>query len=212
MKHSSQGISNDFLACPDCDALMTRPTLKAGEKATCPRCGSTVWEYKQDTFNRTLAVSLAGLLAFFPAMFLPLIGLETYGFSHQTSIVGAIRLLFNDGYYFVSLTVALFIGIFPVFRLLIVSYLLWRLNKRNYSPHLLPLYRWFFQFREWEMLEVFLLGVVISLYKLLSLADVIYGLGLAAFVFLMVCSILVIRLKDPYQVWQMIEEQANGKR
>ncbi|MEM9100780.1 MAG: paraquat-inducible protein A [Pseudomonadota bacterium] len=207
----SESEANSLLACHECDLLIPYPNLKKSEKAYCPRCGYLLLECREDSINQTIAYALTGLIAFYPAVFYPMIGLEAMGLSSTASLFETIRVLYNNQLFFVALSVSLFAVIIPLCQLLIVSYLLFRLTRGHYSQHFVVFYRAFYHFKHWGMLEVFLLGIIVSLYKLVGLASVEYGVGLAAFVILLLSAIMVSRVLDEHLVWELIEREKNRK-
>ena len=55
------------------------------------------------------------------------------------------------------------------------------------------------------MLEVFLMGVLVSMVKLKDIAELMPGLGLYCFVCLMLCALLLNTLVDEHEFWQTYE-------
>jgi paraquat-inducible protein A len=195
---------NQWFACSDCDLLLKRKMLVEGESASCPRCKSTLETRKKDSANRTLAVAVAGLISFIPAMTLPLLGLEVVGLKNQSSLLECIQSIYNSELYLVALLVSLFCIIVPLVRLLIVCYLM-VLVKSNRPSHIgIRLFRYFHEWEEWGMLEVFMLGMVVALYKILGLASAIYGIGLISFASLLISATLVTQFLDEQYVWEKL--------
>jgi paraquat-inducible protein A len=60
---------DSLVACHDCDLLLRRRAVAPGETARCPRCGSVLARGRTDSLNRTLALTLAALVAFAIANF-----------------------------------------------------------------------------------------------------------------------------------------------
>ena len=198
---------DELIACPHCDLLLQRLPLKEGQKATCPRCGTFLEARKKDSIQRTFAVSLAGLIAIFPAVYLPLLGLQVAGFESEASLLDCVRVMITNDLAMVAALVVLFCITFPLIRLTIICYLSGQIllgnRTRNFN---LRLFRVFHDVEEWGMLEVFLLGLVVSLYKILGLADAVFGLGLIAFILLLVSATLVTYFLDEQLVWDKLSE------
>ena len=57
------------------------------------------------------------------------------------------------------------------------------------------------------MLNVFLLGIVVSMYKLLDDAELSVDYGLLAFVLLLICSTMASVTLDQHYVWQKLEKE-----
>jgi len=199
---------SQWFACSDCDLLLKRKTLIEGERASCPRCKSTLETRKKDSASRTLAVAVAGLVSFIPAMTLPLLGLEAVGLKNQSSLLECIASIYNSELFLVAVLVSLFCIFVPLARLLIVCYLMVLVKNNRPSQTGLRLFRYFHEWEEWGMLEVFMLGMVVALYKILGLASAIYGVGLISFASLLISATLVTQFLDEQYVW----EKLSGKR
>lgn len=189
-------------ACPECDLLLERKKLKEAETATCPRCDCVLEKRQKDSVNRTIAVALAGLLSFIPAIYLPLLGLEAAGLSNEASLLECIETILHSELYLVAALVALFCMVFPLLRLLFALHIMVLVKTGRKSPHGMTLFRYFLEFEEWGMLEVFMLGMIVSLYKIIGLADVIFGYGFIAFMLLLLSATLVTAFVDEELVWE----------
>jgi len=196
-----------WLACSDCDLLLERKPLAEGETASCPRCKSNLDERKKDSCNRTLAVAIAGLISVIPAISQPLLGLKAVGLANEASLIQCISSIFQSQLYLVSVLLSIFCIIVPVSRLLIICYLMILVRRNQRSTLGIRLYRYFHEWEEWGMLEVFMLGLVVALYKILGLADAIYGLGLVSLASLLISATLVTQFLDNQYVWERLSGQ-----
>ncbi|WDE05237.1 paraquat-inducible protein A [Thalassomonas viridans] len=199
-----------MIACPQCDGLSPKPRLKEGQKAVCKRCGGKVMERKRDPIRRTLAIALAGLLLLIPAMILPLIGVSAVGLFNQASLFDCIAILIANGYYLIAVSVFIVTIAVPVIRLLAAIYISWCIQVKRISPALVHFFRSYHQLDSWTMLHVFLLGIMVSMYKLVALAELSVGLGLVAFILLLVCSTLVSVTLDKHYIWEQLEAGCEG--
>ena len=86
-----------LIACPDCDLLQRLPALVPGASARCPRCDKELWRHREDSLNRTLALSLAAALLFGLANSVPMLGLTVAGHKASTTVFGGAVQLWRDG-------------------------------------------------------------------------------------------------------------------
>lgn len=198
-------MSDDNIICPSCDFLQHRPTLSEGQKLTCCQCGHTLLHRRKDSIERTLALSVAGLVAFLPAMILPVIGVSKLGFSNQASLIDCINLLVEQGFPIAALFVFSFTLLVPLLRLLsnvvISACIIMNVKVR----WLVPFFRTYVQLNSWAMLQVFMLGIIISMYKIGDLAELTIGWGLASLTLMLTCSTLIAVSLDDDLVWQHLE-------
>ena len=53
-----------LIGCPHCDLLQRLPELAPGASARCPRCDKELWRRREDSLNRTLALTLGAALLY----------------------------------------------------------------------------------------------------------------------------------------------------
>lgn len=205
--------TTSLIACQHCDALFDKPILKQGQIAKCHRCGSTLIERKVDFINRSFNWSLAGLLLMYPAISLPIMGVTLAGQFHQASLFDCILALINRGFYMIACLVFLFAIAVPVIRLAGALYLAYALKFRRLKPSLMSFFRAYHHLDNWAMLNVFMLGIVVSMYKLLDDTELSVNLGLVSFIFWLICSTMSAASLDPDYIWARLERNfARQKR
>ncbi|MDD5214600.1 MAG: paraquat-inducible protein A [Methylococcales bacterium] len=201
---------SNYLACPECDLLLSKNTPVVGEKAHCPRCGCLLHNPSANSVMRTFSLSLTGLFLLFPANLLPIMGIKVLGNSQDGTLISGVLTLFDEGMWGVAVLVFLSSVLFPflniVLALLISGHLLF--NRAN--KHLSLWLRTLHHIEEWAMLEVYLLGIIVACVKLASMAELKFGLGLNAFVLLLLVTVTLASNFDSPLFWQKIE-QLNAK-
>jgi paraquat-inducible protein A len=194
-----------MIGCPDCDLLQRLPELPPGASARCPRCNRELWRRRQDSLNRTLALSLAAALLYAIANTTPMLGLTAVGHAASTTVLGGAQQLWHDGQEIVAVLVLFAAVIAPalqiVFMLLIVGGAL-RDRPPAWVGSLLRHQR---VARTWSMIEVMLLGVLVALIKIAELATVIPGAALFALAGLVFVFAGMQASFDPREVWDRIE-------
>ena len=181
---------DNVVVCHFCDAVSKSPKIKPGQKASCAGCGSTLFEMKKDPIERTLAISLAGILLFYPTTTLPIIGVTAAGIYNDASLIDCIRIMINGGYSFIAFTVFVFAIAIPMVRLLSACYLTLSIKFNRVTPSLLVFFRSYHHLDTWAMLHVYFFGIIVSMYKLVDMAELSIGGGLISFVLLLICSTL----------------------
>lgn len=199
--------AKNLIACPKCDALAERPRLAEGEKACCKRCGSTLYSRKRNSVDRTLAVSIAGLLFVIPAMCMPIIGIHLVGRYNEASMIDCIEELVRRGFHIIALCVFLFTFAIPIVRLITAFYISFAIKTERVTKKHLQFFSSYHTLDHWIMLNVFMFGSIVSMYKIITMADLTVGLGLSSLVLLWFCSTLVSVTFDPYETWQTLEKK-----
>ncbi|EJM38026.1 putative paraquat-inducible protein A [Pseudomonas sp. GM33] len=194
----------DLVACHECDLLMRKPALAHGEKALCPRCGYELYANRYNVVQRSLALVIAALLLFIPANFLPIMQLNLLGQSSQDTVWSGVVALFDTGMQSVSVIVFLCSMGIPLLKLLCQLAVLLSIRFDVGRSYGLLLYRIYHHIREWGMLEVYFMGVLVAIVKLADMAAITVGLGLACFIGLLLIQVWLEVVMSPHQIWQAL--------
>ena len=208
MKHLSANIdTKQLIACQQCDALYDKPELKQGQSVKCIRCGSTIAERKVDSIERSFNWSLAGLFFLVPAILLPIMGVTLAGQYHHASLLDCILVLIDRGFFMIAILVFLFAIAVPIVRLFGAFYITYSFKFNKLKPSLLHFLRAFHHLDNWAMLNVFMLGIVVSMYKLLDDTELSVNMGLFAFILWLISSTMASAALDQDYIWQRLEDE-----
>jgi paraquat-inducible protein A len=170
-----------FIACPECDLLQLETPLPPRRTACCRRCGVALYRSTSHSLDRSLAFALAALVLLVIANTLPIAGLEVRGLHTQTTLWGAVQALYDQDRVAVCALVFATTLLAPAVELCTMLYMLLPL-RLGYAPrHLSLAFRLAPLAHEWGLVDVFMLGVVVSLIKLGNLATVVPGIALWSF-------------------------------
>ncbi len=198
--------SKGLIACPECDLLLKDIRMGVGLKSRCPRCGSVLFMPKKNTVERTLALSLTGLILFFPAMLLPIMTLNAMGLEQATNLVHGTSVLFQSGFHVVSILVLLTGVAVPFIKLLVLFTVSLSILLKSSRRFPVLAFRAYHFLDEWGMLEIYMLGILVSIIKLKDLAQLSYDLGLFCFVALLMIAICAAISLDEHRYWVLMEE------
>ncbi|RXZ33386.1 paraquat-inducible protein A [Oxalobacteraceae bacterium CAVE-383] len=194
--------ASELIACHECDAVYQRLRLKQQEIAHCERCGAELERNVERQLATMVPLAVACLIVFIIANTFPIVQIEMQGIRSSTTLLGAVIALTREGMAPVAVLVLATTMLFPLLQLLILLYLLLPLPRRGVPAGFNQLARLLLMLRPWGMVEVFLLGVLVALIKLSSLAEVIPGVALWAFAVLTVLLVLVVTFSPRY-LWQV---------
>ncbi|MBB3176427.1 paraquat-inducible protein A [Variovorax sp. Sphag1AA] len=192
----------DAIVCEGCDAIYRRVRLRPREVSHCPRCGTELDRHAGDQSARILPLTMASLILFAIANLFPIVEIELQGLSSQTTLAGAVVALSTEGMSPVALLVLATTILFPLLQLCILAYLLVPMAYERRPVGFGVLVKLLQSLRPWGMVEVFLLGVLVAIIKLSSMAQVIAGPALWAFGALTVLLTVVVSF-NPRGFWEM---------
>jgi paraquat-inducible protein A len=195
-------------ACPECDLLLNPAEPQPGDRAHCPRCGYLLQRPHKHSIERTLALSLAGLILIVPANVLPMIAVKLLGNSGEGNLWSGVLALFKEDMWAVALLVMLSSVLLPLINMALAFVISLHLFIKKPSAYLIAWMRWYQHLNEWAMIEVYALGIIVAWVKLSDDADVKFGLGLYAFVGLLIINAMLANELDCYSFWQRISQLA----
>ena len=193
-----------LVACHECDLLQKLTSPPPGGSARCPRCGAVLYRNKPDSLNRTLALSVAGLILFVVANAFPFLAFNMQGQITQTRLITGVHDLYDQGMWEIAGLVLLTTILVPAKQLLLLLYILVPL-KVNRVPWKLPQALRLLQgLGPWGMMEVFMLGILVAVVKLAGMASIVPGLALWAFAVLIVVLAGAAAALDPHVIWDRV--------
>ena len=197
--------STRYVACHDCDALFTAIEVREGERVLCPRCGANLFTRRANTLQRTAALVLAAAVLYIVANLFPFLKLSSDYRESDMVLVQSVTGLEKSGYPPLASAVAIFIFVSPILVIGGLLYLVLPLLVNRRLPGATLLCRLVFEARLWNMVEVYLLGVLVSLLKLGSLAKLTLGTSFWAFVGFIVCLTGAVATIDYRELWDHLD-------
>ncbi len=200
--------------CPDCDLVVSVPDIQNQQQAHCPRCFHLLETSQPLHVQRLLALVVTALLLYFPAILYPMLSMELAGQTHNSSILDGVRALWNEGFTFVAVLVALSAILIPFFRLLVLLPVLSAAHWRRARWPARRLFRRYIHLCEWGMVEIYMLGVLVSVIKLADMASIHFGAGLFCYTGLMLAEIGITLNLNEQRLWQRLGQrlgQASGE-
>ena len=196
----------EWIACHDCDLIHRAPAVPAGGAARCSRCGALFFREKVNSLDRTLALTCAGIVLFVVANVFPFLSFNMRGQETQTTLGTGVMDLYQQGMTAIAVLVAVTVILAPAVHLASLLYILLPLRLGRISPALPHAYRLIRRIQPWSMMEVFVLGILVSVVKLAEMADIVPGLALWSFGVLIVVIAAAESSLDRRRIWRRAEE------
>jgi paraquat-inducible protein A len=200
------------VSCHFCDALQEAPRLLEGDAAYCVRCGEMLYQNRPRSLARATAFSSAALVFMVLAHVFPSITVDSGGMRKELTILEAADALFREGNALIGIVALLFTVIAPLTLMGGLFYVAAPLRFGKAFPGALPMTRLFLLSEPWSMLEVFLVGILVSLLKLGAVGDVHLGTGFWALVGLVFCTAYAMAGIDRLELWDRLEIALHEKK
>lgn len=196
-----------ILRCPLCDLRQHLPAIPAGTSARCGRCRHELSKAHHEMLVRAFALDASGLMLLVGAALYPFLGVSTEGQAvHMTLFDSAVSLIEHHEPV-LGLIVFALIFLMPVLLLCVQLTLVALLLAERGSWLTTVLARCVLALSAWNMVEVFLVGVLVSVAKLTSIANVQIGVSFWCFLGFTLCTLAAQATLDPFQLWREIERQ-----
>ena len=193
-----------MIACHECDLLHRIKPLPEGTAAKCVRCGAVLYRQKKDSMDRTLSLTIAGLVLLIVANTFPFLAMKSGGLVQQTTLITGVKQLYAQGMESLALLVFLTSILVPFVQLAGMLYVLVPLKFNRVPWNLALVFRFLRSLQPWGMMEVFMLGILVSYVKLGKMATIVPGLALYSFVVLIFVLAGSAASLDPRIVWDRL--------
>lgn len=193
-----------WLACSACDQLVQLPELKRREVARCVRCGHEIARHAPAGHRDVIACLLAAFVFLMCALFFPMLGFSAQGRTKGMTLLDSGLTLLANQEVMLGLLVLVLIVVIPCALILLLATILVSLELNILGRHLPLLGRFYYQVRHWNMVEVYVLGVIVSLTKITALAKVEYGLAFWALLGFATSLMMAINRVDKVELWDSI--------
>ncbi len=194
----------NLIACHECDALLRKPHHSKQANARCPRCGAVLSRSSSTHIEHIAALAMAALITFLIAQGFPIVELELNGITSQTTLMGALVALWNEDMQIVAVLVFCSTILFPLVELVALLYVLLPIRAGVVPPGFNSVLRAVQFVRPWGMIEVLMLGILVTIVKMTSLARVVPEAALFAFGGLTLMLAVVV-IFDPRVLWDMAD-------
>jgi len=195
-----ESAHGNYLVCPACD-LVSEASGTLFSKCLCPRCHAVLRVTHMD-FAAGAALAFSALIFLIAALAQPFMSIESYGITSKISLVSIFTSLKFDW------TVLIWVFLYVTFvcpgiilcQLVAIGWLRWRPGRIGAGIYAAC--------HDFCMVDVFLLGVAVSLVKLTGMAEVdFYGgfyCGIVCTFILMGCLLRF----PPQRIWDLVKTES----
>lgn len=201
----------ELIDCHDCGSLYAWRPLGAHERARCTRCHRELYRWHEKPprgqAEALVALTLGALLVYLLAQCFPIVTLDLGGRLSSVTLLQAVGRLWQEQMQVIAAMVFLCAIVFPALELGALFYVAAGLLRGRRVRGLNLVLRVARGARHWAMTEVLMIGILITVIKMTSLARVEPHPGLFAFGVLTVLCALVMRF-EPKALWELADRLA----
>ncbi|MDB5758927.1 MAG: paraquat-inducible protein [Burkholderia sp.] len=194
-----------LIACRDCDLLQHEVPLERHADAHCVRCDSVLYRGTRTGMTLMLSLMLACALLLIVSNLFPIAVLEAQGAHVEATLFNTVLTVYEQGRGLVALLVLLTTIVLPALEIACMLYLLIPLWLGRVAPNTPAVFRLVLAVHPWSMMEIFLLGVLVTLVKLNDFATIIPGVSLWSFCALIVFFTMAASAFSARDFWEWVE-------
>lgn len=182
------------------------------DPGTRPAVEETTVEVQSDpgSLNRTLALTLAALILFFPANLYPTLSVSLAGSLQSDTVLGGVVALVHAGVWPLGLLVLCASFLVPLGKILGLLFLVLTVRMGGRRRERYRLYGIVEKVGRWSMLDVYVISLIVAVMNLGVVAGATAEIGAVAFASVVIVTMIAARSFDPRLIWNSEDDQLSG--
>lgn len=174
----------------------------------CPRCGSHLHLRKPASIQTTLALMAAATALYIPSHLLPVMTVVELGDVTHNTIMGGMMQFWRTGAYPIAIVIFVASILIPLLKILALSWLCAAATGRVHpSPAMLGKVYWFTELLgRWSMIDIFVVGILVSVVQLGNYMTITPGPGALAFAGVVMLTMFAAMSFEPRMLWDRLDE------
>lgn len=174
----------------------------------CPRCGSPLHLRKPSSIESTVSLMGAAAALYVPSHLLPIMTVMELGNVTNHTIIGGMMSFWESGAYPIAIVIFTASILIPLLKIAALVWLCLAASGRTHpSPETLGrVYLVTELLGRWSMIDIFVVGIMVSVVQLGNYMTVTPGPGALAFAGVVVLTMLAAMRFDPRLLWDRLDE------
>lgn len=197
--------TEDLIACPYCDALYTidDPVTK---KTVCQKCHAVLIAPRRSAGLKIIGLALVSVGLVIGALLTPFLTIDRFWLSNEATLLETL-MAFQGPLFVVAIALLGVVIVIPTARFLLTLYVLTPLVAgRDPWPKAKSAFTWAERLKPWSMVEIFVLGCAVALFKIIDLANVALGPAFWMFVALVILMMVQNTFMCRWSVWKDLDQ------
>ena len=204
-----KAVDHDLASCRTCGKVS-----RISAHTHCPRCESRLYIRKPNSVENTLALLCAAMALFIPSHVLPMITVTELGVAVDKTIVVGMISFWNDGAYPIAVVIFTASILIPILK---VGALLWLCAAAKGWLHPSPksltkVYSVTEVMGRWSMIDIFVVGILVSLVQFGNYTSIVPKPGALAFGAVVMLTMFAAMNFDPRLLWDQLDHSDEQKK
>jgi paraquat-inducible protein A len=193
---------DNLIICNKCNTLHKKVKLTRKGVAYCKNCNHALYKYEPNLLTNSLALSITSLIFFIVAVSFPIVSIDLNGSHQSMTLFSVLSSLFDSDFIFVGFFLSLIIFVLPlmVLILLITIFVFMKLKiGQCFSRKLLVILSYIM---DWNMLDIFLISILVALVKLIGYAYIYFGVSFWALALFVLFDFYLTKSLSIQSIWE----------
>jgi paraquat-inducible protein A len=176
----------------------------------CPRCGSHLHLRKPNSIHRTVAFMAAAAALYIPSHILPVMTMVELGTVERHTIIGGMMYFWESGAYPIAIVIFTASILIPFLKIGALAWLCAAATGHTHrKPERLGKLFWFTELLgRWSMIDIFVVGIMVSLVQVGNYMTVTPGPGALAFAGVVILTMFSAMSFEPRLLWDQLDGQS----
>ncbi len=203
---------NKLIICSECHTLHRKIRLKKAQTAYCDVCQNVLYYRHFNLLHKGLALSIATFITFILASIFAIVKIEINGIWQDLTLPFVFVTLFKEDFFVVGLIVSFLIFFIPLLYIVIYTYVMLLLNMKRGYEQIRKLLIVLALLKPWNMIEIFLISILVALVKLVGYAQISFGISFWALIAFILLDIYLTKRIQLSDLWDLRDEVFDAKR
>ncbi len=174
----------------------------------CPRCGTRLHLRTPASIQNTVALMAAAAALYIPSHLLPVMTVVELGEVTHNTIIGGMITFWKSGAYPIAIVIFTASILIPLLKILALSWLCAAASGKVHPlPKTLGKVYWFTELLgRWSMIDIFVVGILVSIVQLGNYMTIVPGPGALAFAGVVMLTMFAAMSFDPRMLWDRLDE------
>jgi paraquat-inducible protein A len=174
----------------------------------CPRCHTHLHLRKPHSIETSIALMVAAIFLYIPSHLLPIMTVTELGDVTHNTIMSGMMYFWKSGAYPIALVIFTASILIPLLKILALSWLCAAATgKVRPSPVTLGRLYWLTELLgRWSMVDIFVVGILVSVVQLGNYMTVIPGIGAIAFAGVVLLTMFAAMSFEPRLLWDRLDD------
>jgi paraquat-inducible protein A len=200
-------MNDHLVSCHECDELVRIRNPYREGRFSCPNCGHLLFRHKERMSEKMFAYALTALVLYAVTNYFPFLSFHVAGNTSHANFFTSIVYLFQEQEWLLGIAIMMTTLVVPLMHIILFLLLFGPLYFGYVPPYAALALKVLSHSMPWGMLDVFLVGVLVSMVKLVKMGTIIPGESLWAFMALVFVIAAMHVVFNPHMVWEQIERK-----